>query len=339
MAHNKLSLIPFKKYLELDKCFKNKFRQYYIEDLMERISNLLENNGYTKGASRSSIYNDIKFMKSIDGFNAPIIAINDGCGRKYYRYSDTNFSIVNQPLNPQDIIQLKSIVEYLSRFSGLVDFGWINEISARFSEELQLTENTPKVISFDENKNLKGLSHLPKLYNSIVEHKALNIRHYSYNTRKTYDRILSPYYLKQYNKRWFLFGYDSDTGTLQNIPLDRIDEVEELTKYEYVPNTFIDYEYFFDNIIGVTKEEGLHIEEVVLKIDDSLWQWIESKPIHASQKEIERDNSSVTIKLLVIPNYELESNILSFGEKITVLKPESLRKKICERAKSICSNY
>ena len=72
-------------------------------------------------------------------------------------------------------------------------------------------------------------------------------------------------------------------------------------------------------------------EEVQLFIKKSQTPYILSKPIHGSQRIIERTAEGTTIALNLIINYELEQIILSFGDNVKVLSPISLVDKIKRR--------
>ena len=56
--------------------------------------------------------------------------------------------------------------------------------------------------------------------------------------------------------------------------------------------------------------------------------------MHGSQKKIEDNISGYTFSIEVIPNFELEQLILSFGEKLTVKSPNNYREKILKRIES-----
>lgn len=49
------------------------------------------------------------------------------------------------------------------------------------------------------------------------------------------------------------------------------------------------------------------------------------------------DGCRVTLDVIV--NHELEQELLFYGEHLTVLEPVSLREKMQERIKKMCSNY
>ncbi len=68
---------------------------------------------------------------------------------------------------------------------------------------------------------------------------------------------------------------------------------------------------------------------IVLKIDRYNAPYVITKPFHHSQKTTEKfEDGSVTIKLRLHHNYELERLILGFGESIEVLKPKKLKNAI-----------
>ena len=70
-----------------------------------------------------------------------------------------------------------------------------------------------------------------------------------------------------------------------------------------------------------------------------MYPYIQTKPLHGSQKKKETADLYVLIELELIPNYELESLILSYGEGIEVLSPETLRYKIKNRVQATLNNY
>jgi predicted DNA-binding transcriptional regulator YafY len=150
--------------------------------------------------------------------------------------------------------------------------------------------------------------------------------------------ILHPYFLKQYNNRWFLFGKSGDAKSITTTALDRIESIQLISEV-YLPNTEINFEEYFEDIVGVSVPLDSKLEKVVLKIDAESWPYIKTKPIHGSQKIKEQTSEYTIIELQLIPNYELEALILSHAEKVEVIGPEALRKKISERALLLKEKY
>ena len=335
MATNKHAII---RYQTLDKCFRNPGRKYFIEDLVEACSiAIYEFSGNNNGIKRRQVLEDIKFMESTQGWNIPLERIRDG-HRVYFKYDDKSFSINNQPLNETEEIQLKEALLTLSRFKGMPQFEWVDEIYARLDSGLGLSHYNEKIIEFDQNNYLKGLEFISPIYNSILYKKAIQIEYKSFKKDISQSIIFHPYFLKQYNNRWYVFGKNDASQFIMNLALDRITSIEE-SKNKYLPNKTIDFDEYFEDIIGVTLSNEGKVEKVVIKASNELLPYIKTKPLHGSQKLKEQGLLHTLITLDIIPNYELESLILSFAEGVEVLHPKSLRDKIKKRVELNFSNY
>jgi predicted DNA-binding transcriptional regulator YafY len=334
MAINKNAFI---RYQVLDKCFRNPGRMYFWEDLLEECNKaLLELNPLSNGIQRRQLFQDISFMESEQGWSVPLEKLR--YGRKvYYRYSDLHFSINSQPLNETEANQIKSALMILSRFTGSPQFDWIKEIIPAIEDKLGLVKKEKEVIAFDANIDLKGIDFLSPIFNAILNKRVLNILYKDFKTPKPYNIVFHPYYLKQYNNRWFVLGHNPERDTpYWNIALDRIENISE-TNFEYV-NTEIDWEDYFYDIIGVTMPEVKKLQEVVLEFSLEQAPYITTKPLHPSQKH-NLDESGLNVRLNVIPNYELERLILSFGDSVKVVSPKSLKEQISARLKKASKFY
>ena len=90
-------------------------------------------------------------------------------------------------------------------------------------------------------------------------------------------------------------------------------------------------------MIGVTIPRKGQPETIKLQFSVHRYPYIIAKPIHSSMKIIDKDNRIISVD--VIPNKELESLILSFGNDVEILEPEHLRNKIGNIIKSISDKY
>ena len=112
--------------------------------------------------------------------------------------------------------------------------------------------------------------------------------------------------------------------------LDRILSIIEIKK-RYHKNTGINWGEYFDDIIGVTKEDGKEVENIVLHFNGKTGKYIESKPIHGSQKSKWIENNILEVRLQLIPNYEFESLVLSYADNVKVIQPKKIALQIRER--------
>ena len=108
MPANKNALIRYKT---IDRCLRNRFRRWTIDDLTEACSDALyEMEGILKGVSVRTVQGDLQIMRSDKlGYNAPIEVYD----RIYYRYADPDYSISDTPLTEEDCDLLKEAVEFL----------------------------------------------------------------------------------------------------------------------------------------------------------------------------------------------------------------------------------
>ena len=329
MATNKNAQLRYKA---LDQCFSNFYKKFYIDNLIEFCSNVLsEHYAKSMSVSRRQIFDDIDFMRSNAGYDAPIESIKDG-KKVYYRYADSEFSILKKPLNPAELEKLNEALETLSRMNNLPGFDWVNSLQTKLKSGLNLDNNNRQIISFEENEFLKGIEFLNPLYQYIIQKQCLEIYYKSFKSEKGETIVISPYYLKQYNNRWFLFGWNHHFGNLQNLALDRVQKME-ISKEKWVENE-TDFDEYFEDIVGVTNNENEEVQKIKIQLSENIIPYIASKPLHGSQK-ISGNILSLELKL----NYELESLILSYGENFKVLEPRNLVEKMKERVQKMNNFY
>ncbi|WP_405291001.1 helix-turn-helix transcriptional regulator [Algibacter sp. Ld11] len=333
MATNKHAQI---RYNILDRCFSNFNRVFTYEDLLNEINNFLFEIG-TEGVQLRQLQYDIAYMKSEEGYS--IILNNDlKLGKKrVFRYLDKKFSISNHPLNLSDTEQLETTLAILSRYKHRAEFSWLEELIPRMEQAFKLVESGDNgIIGYQENIDLKGREHIGTLFNLILKRKQIKINYEPYG-KPQFSVIISPYHVKQYNNRWFLFCFNEKYKAISNYPLDRINSIEELNA-SFVPSV-INWLDYFDDIIGVTKPEGGKIEKIYLRFSENRINYVLTKPLHGSQKIDSLDYSGRTISIEVIPNNELYQLLLSYGADVEVIKPIEIRKEIIERVKNMINNY
>lgn len=329
MAKNKNATL---RYNALDKCFSNPYKRFYIENLIDYVSaTLSQHYGEDYSVSRRQILDDIAFMRSDAGFLAPIASKKDG-KRAYYRYEEPGYSIHQQFLTQEEETQLKDTLKVLSQIKALSGMDWIGSVAARLFSGLDFNYRSRTVISFEENEYLSGLNYVYPLFNYIIDKSCLSIDYKPFKSKSVEKLLISPSYLKQYNNRWFLFGVNHKLKTLQNLALDRIISINA-TQESYL-NSHVNFDEYFEDIIGVTNMEYVGVEEIKIKLSNSILPYVRSKPIHGSQLI-----KGKLLTLKVKPNYELESLILSFGEHFEVCSPESMKQRIANRIQTANKIY
>jgi len=326
------------RYQKLDKCFRNPGRMYFANDLLDACNDALQElEGEKVKINRRQLFYDIRFMESEQGYSIPLERHQFG-KKVYYRYEDMNFSISNQPLNENEANQLKETLTILNRFKGMPQFDWIEEMFVRLETTFCLKDDCQPIVGFEQNPYLKGLNFFSELFNAIQYKKVLSIKYQGFRQNEAVDYEIHPYFLKQFNSRWFLFGLNEKFNNITNLALDRIIALEEARK-PYIINKEIDFTEYFEDIIGVTFKDQQKPQKIILQIKRDFWPYIETKPIHGSQKIKVRDEENILIELELQINYELCSLIFSYGENVKVIEPSELKDIIKTKAEALLKNY
>ena len=316
----------------IDRCLQSR-RGYSTQEILEKCNNALERRGEMPVTASNTIRNDILSIEN--RWNIVVEAVRDGRNVRY-RYKDPSFSIFNSPLNEDEIALLTQSVTLLRRFEGMPGFEWVDELNAH----LQTTVNTTAtaVVGFDENQQLKGRKHFTPLFNYINSNQVIHIIYKPYKG-EAIDVDVHPYFLKEYNQRWFLFGLTDREKRISNYALDRIEYFERSEK-KYIPNTSLDFAHYFDNVIGVSIHPEREVMHVKLWVDKEQLAYTLSKPLHKTQKLVRtNEDGSAVISIDVALNFELIQLLLSFGDRVVVLSPACLRQNILARIEKNIENY
>lgn len=334
MSINKLALIRYKT---IDNCLQNRFRKWTLDDLIEACSEALyEYEGITSGVSKRSIQLDIQNMRSEKlGYNAPII-VKD---KKFYTYEDKNYSITNIPLTQQDLGTLNEVLAVLKQFKG---FGYFNDLSSMITklEDKVITQQSKGVSYIDMEKNelLKGLEFIDPLLKFVQQRKTIEVTYQSFKATEPRLHIIYPYLLKEYRNRWFIFGVNKTRKELVTFALDRIHKIKELTFEPFYEPTFNVHDHF-KNSIGVTKSFNQKSEKVIFRVERMNAPYVKTKPLHDSQIILNENEYATTFQIEVVWNFELEKELLAFGEQVEVVGPRKIRQSMIRRLTKALEGY
>jgi predicted DNA-binding transcriptional regulator YafY len=291
--------------------------------MMEKCNLALEQAGYKPVTSKVTILKD---LEGIENDFPEAVIVKRKIGRNlFYEYEDKTFSIYNIPLNDDEMAQLAQTISILSKFEGMPNFDWIDDLIEHFKSTLHIPSTRETIVAFDENYDLKGRNWFAKLFSAIASQQALEIKYKPFD-KEVITYLFHPYLLKQYNNRWFLFGCEDGYTSITNLPLDRIVEISPAT-IAYRPNTEIDFQEYFNEMVGVSRR-GSEISKVLIKVENSRYPYIETKPLHCTQRVISREGGATVIQIEVIINRELKQLLLSYGSDLTVVSPDSLKEEM-----------
>ena len=336
MPANKNALIRYKT---IDNCLRNRYRRWTLEDLVEACSEALyDMEGIRKGVSVRTVQGDIQMMRSDKlGYNAPIKVYD----HKYYRYADSDYSIMDMPMSQNDYEVMQEAVDMLRQLEDFGQFSEMADVVSRLQDKLAISRNNRKpIIHFDSVPDLKGIRLLNPLYNYIAHKQTLRIVYQSFSARQPSEYIICPYLLKEFRNRWFLFCSKASNLLMFNLALDRIQSVEPVD-VPFRENPDFDPEHFFDDVIGVSKNIGGKPRTIKFWASREQSKYIKTKPIHRSQqlmKENPEDGSCV-FRIDVVFNIEMYSVFMSYGPGVRILYPQSAVKYMRDKLREALDQY
>ena len=332
MATNKNAQL---RYQILDRCFHNFQKRYGIDDLLDEVNEQLFDIFGTMVSIRQ-IREDIKYMRDRVSFNAPIVAYPYDGKKCYYRYSDYSYSIYKNELSVADLNKLQSTIDMLGRFRGTAANVWLEEVISSLECRFGLKSNTEHLISFEQNDQLKGIEHLADIIDATINYQTLDISYLTFRGKEIVMTI-HPYYVKQYNGRWFFYGLNDELNRISNLALDRIQSYKKSEK-PFIKNEYYDFSTYFDDVIGATiPSDDVKKETIGLRFSTNRFPYVVSKPIHKSQKVIDESNGMIEIQ--VRPTRELDQQLFSFIPDVEVLYPEWYRQQIQEKIEENLKKY
>lgn len=307
------------RYETIDKCLSNKRKTYYIDDLVNACNKAIQEKYAESDGERvkkRQIYYDLKYLE--EHYEAPIERKRDG-HKMIISYSDPDFSIRKRPLSQNDMMQLKDTLTLLNRFKGMPQFEWMEDLVNKLAIEFNLDENSKPYVGFAQNE-VQGLNYFSPILEAISAKQVITFRYKPLNKEEK-KVSLSPHYLKQYNHRWYVLGHEKEVNFIPSYALDRIiGEIKINRKQPYTENQ-VDYEKYFNDIIGVTHYSDSELEEIFMQVDDDYIHLFESNPIHDSLKPIKGKPGCYKIKVRY--NLELANTVFAHLDKIRIIQDPS----------------
>jgi len=335
----------------LDKLLASK-RKYTRSELKEKV--MEEMNEMTDIVKPDELnYPDRTFANDKKYLENKLAVLNDENGltgsEKYciivdkehrYYYSHPLIPVFENKMDVENIQKLTGAVQLLKQIKGFDHDDEIKSILQGLDQQIKISSTDGDQIISLQHLVADGYHYLDDLYNAIIDKSVIEIEYEPFGEETT-QKIVHPYFLKQYNNRWFLFGYDESRKNISNFALDRIKRKPKGHSTEYLlpENRFNPHQYF-KNIIGVTNYTHNPVENIILLFSKERAPYIISKKIHDTQEILEKkEDGSTLIKLQVKQNFELKSFLLSQGSHVTVLAPQSLALEIANELKQTLARY
>lgn len=340
------------RYALIDSMLANRHKAVSIHDITDFVNEHLSEFGIDEGVSKRCIEKDIEYLEwnspfcvELERYSVDATAANDRVYKKRcLRYADPTFSIFKKKLTEDEKAVLESALTTLGSFDGLDNFEWLAELR----KQLEVEDRKP-IISISKNL-VENSTLIASLFSAISNEQVVELTYQKFLDSTKRRVLISPYLLKEYNRRWYIVGGAYDTNRMLNFALDRLVHIEIKPGYTFKPCE-ADLEERFDEIIGVTFNEDAPLTQILFWVSDDIKGYIHTKPIHGSQIHIKEDRAEkLRILYPQLPfgdfltiecreNFELLRELTAWGEDLMVLTPVNLRERIIERINSMTNRY
>jgi predicted DNA-binding transcriptional regulator YafY len=257
-------------------------------------------------------------------------------------YVDLEFQIMEGPKSisrrtfQRDINEIRTIFNIDIKCNSLNQYFIVEDESSNFNNRLLESFdiiNSLRVVQklephfLLERRCPLGTEHINGILHAIRNLHVLCFLYQKYYETDLTSREVEPYALKEFKGRWYLLSKDHKDDLIKTFALDRIHELEITMKKFTYPKDLNPNEYF-KNCFGVITSGEADPEEIVLSFSPLQGKYIQSYPLHESQKILIENETELIIELTLYVTHDLIMELLSYGEEVKVIRPESLIKEL-----------
>ena len=185
-----------------------------------------------------------------------------------------------------------------------------------------------------EKRKSKGTEYFNGILHAIQNQLVVTFQLNSYWQAASFRRCV-PKAIKESQNRYYLIAYDLDKNDFRNYGLDRISNFVITSEKQKTPE--INVEAFYQHAFGIQCYNDP--VEIILEFANDQKQYIQSLPLHASQKIIKENNETFTVALFMHPTNDFVMEIMRYGAICEVIEPPFLRDRIKDEVKHLQEKY
>lgn len=170
---------------------------------------------------------------------------------------------------------------------------------------------------------------LTRIIEAMRDGVALKFHYKPFWNSEIPDIEINPYCVKIFKQRWYVLGYNAFKKDIRIYALDRIQSITTTNTKFKLPKTF-NADVYFENAFGIVVHPKIPACEVKIKVFGKSQNYIQTLPLHHSQREVESNKEYTIFEYYIAPTKDFMQEILSCGDEIEVLSPESFRNEIAE---------
>ena len=224
--------------------------------------------------------------------------------------------------NPEVLIQNPYAQLLLRKYSVPQDFSTFNMMRDRI-----LLEEIPH-----------GTGYFDSVVESMRSNTELIIDYQRYEGQRE-TLTIQPYFMKVYNRRWYVLGYIKETESIRHLALDRFIDLKKTYVKFVFPKDFIPRKYY-DHVVGIYVNEDLPVVNLKIRVYGVQTEYMRMLPLHKSQREgASKYGEFAEFSYRVCLTPELKSKILAMGPNVEVLEPAEYREEIKKEISLMINRY
>ncbi len=300
----------------------------------KRISKFLTENGIK--VSAKTINNDLAELVS----QGLILSAGKGRSVEYVPIDKLrNLIVTKDILDHDDLFSLEMALLSLNQLKFFSLSQDLKNVMSKIEREIKRDyKQAGEIVSFQNSFLQVNPDIFQRVFEATSFQKVLDINYKSFSAASSSSFIFHPYFLKQYNNRWFAIGYRQDLLKVDNIGIERIQTVSINRKIEYRHEEYVSPNVYSKYLFGVTRPSQKP-QKIELIFSKDRAPYFISKPIIDNVSVKSLKDGRQKISFLCIVNKELISELLSYGCDVEIVKPSSLRKVIKDILKKAFESY
>ncbi|MDR2972533.1 MAG: WYL domain-containing protein [Bacteroidales bacterium] len=201
---------------------------------------------------------------------------------------------------------------------------------------LKFTEQNRKHI-YLEKRTTSGTEHLALLFKAIKKKHIVSFNYFKSYEGEITKKIVKPLALKEYRHRWYLVARDEKEND-KRYALDRISHLQ-IKETHFQEISGLDIDQMHTHCFGITIPPDYQVHKVVLSFSPHEGKYHKSLPLHPSQKVLIDDNKEFRISLDIYITFDFIMELLSLGDTVKVIEPQSLIQEIKEIYRKALEQY
>ena len=182
-----------------------------------------------------------------------------------------------------------------------------------------------------------GGEKLQQVIKAMKENRMISLTYRRYGSLENASYMLAPYSVKLFRQRWYLLAR-FESGMFSTFSFDRMERVELLEEKFKIDEDFDAVEFFSDSY-GIVVDDKMAPERIVLRAYGYERYYLRDLPLHHSQRVIASTDDYCDFELTLRPTSDFKAQLLSRGQWIEVLEPQSLAEEIVEWHKNAIERY